>query len=291
MTNSFANKKELRFIITLGTGKFGSSSNNQIRLEGYRATIEIDKAGGMMMGTLRAQIYGVQQSDMNAVTTLQWKPRSLIPNTVEVYAIDGAQETLVFTGNIVNAWGNYQSMPDVFLQIQAQSAYFAQLTPVAPRSYKGQIDVASIMGQIARTMGFTFENNGVQVQLSDMYLANTGLEQAKTLARAAGIDLYVDDNVLAITPPNVPRGGLVPEISSQTGLVGYPTFDGVGVNFQTLFNPSIAFGGAIRLVTDIKQAAGQWIVTSVAHRLESEKPGAAWFSTVRGNANGLAISK
>ena len=37
MTNSFENKKELRFIITLGTGKFGSSSNNQIRLEGYRA--------------------------------------------------------------------------------------------------------------------------------------------------------------------------------------------------------------------------------------------------------------
>jgi hypothetical protein len=182
-------------------------------------------------------------------------------------------------------------MPDVFLQIQAQSAYFAQLTPVAPRSYKGQIDVASIMQQIARAMGFTFENNGVQVQLSDMYLANTGLEQAKTLARAAGIDLYVDDNILAITPPNVPRGGLVPEISAQTGLVGYPTFDGVGVNFQTAFNPSIAFGGAIKLVTSIKQAAGQWIVTSVAYRLESEKPGGAWFTTVRGNANGLAISK
>jgi hypothetical protein len=300
MTTSFENKKELRFIITLGTGKFGSSSNNQIRLEGYRATVEIDKAGGMMMGTLRAQIYGVQQSDMNSITTLQWKPRSLIPNTVEVYAIDGAQETLVFTGNIVNAWGNYQSMPDVFLQIQAQSAYFAQLTPVAPRSYKGQIDVATIMKGIVDDMNrqlpsdstkWAFENNGVQVQLSDMYLANTGLEQAKTLARAAGIDLYVDDNILAITPPNVPRGGLVPEISAQTGLVGYPTFDGVGVNFQSIFNPSIAFGGSFKLVTDIKQAAGQWIVTSVAHRLESEKPGGAWFTTVRGNANGLAISK
>jgi hypothetical protein len=289
--SSFENKKELRFVITLGTGKFGSSSNNQIRLEGFRATVDIDKAGGMMMGTLRAQIYGVKQSDMNSITTLQWKPRSLIPNTVEVYAIDGAQETLVFTGNIVNAWGNYQGMPEVFLQIQAQSAYFAQLTPVAPRSYKGQIDVASIMAQIARTMGFTFENNGVNVQLSDMYLANTGLEQAKTLARAAGIDLYVDDGILAITPPNTPRKGLIPEISKETGLLGYPTFDGVGVNFQILFNPSVVFGGSIKLVTDIVQAAGQWVVTSVAHRLEAEKPGGAWFSTIRGNASGLALSK
>ncbi len=44
MTNSFENKKELRFIITLGTGKFGSSNNNQITLEGYRATVDFTTA-------------------------------------------------------------------------------------------------------------------------------------------------------------------------------------------------------------------------------------------------------
>jgi hypothetical protein len=288
---SFEAKKQLRFIITLGTGKFSSGNNNQIRLEGFRATVTIDKAGGMMMGTLRAQIYGVKQSDINSITTLQWKPRSLIPNTVEAYAIDGNQESLIFSGNIVNAWGNYQAMPDVFLEIQAQSAYFNQLNPVSPRSFKGSMDVATLMEQIAKSMGYSFENNGVQVQLSDVYLANTGLEQAKALARAAGIDLYLDDNVLAITPPNAPRKSIIPLISRDTGLVGYPTFDGVGVNFAIYFNPSVTFGGRIKLVTDISQAAGEWIVTSMAHQLESEKPGGSWFTTVRGNANGLAISK
>jgi hypothetical protein len=287
---SFSNKKELRFIITLGVGSFGSSSNNQITLQGYRAQVDIDKAGGMMMGTLRAQIYGVTQSDMNSVTTLQWKTRLYIKNTIEVYAIDGAQETLIFTGNIVNAWGNYQSMPDVFLQIQAQSAYFNQLQPIPPSSLRGAVDVASLMSQLASTMGYTFENNGVSVQLSNPYLPNTGLEQAKSLARAAGIDLYLDDNVLAITPPNVARGGLIPQISATSGLKGYPTFDGVGVNFETYFNPSVRFGGSIKLVTPIIQAAGQWIVTSVAHRLESQKPGGAWFSTIRGNSTGLAVT-
>lgn len=288
--SSFDNKKELRFIITLGTGTFGASSNNQITLEGFRATVDIDKAGGMMMGTLRAQIYGVFQSEMNSITTLQWKPKAIIQNTVQVYAIDGAQETLVFQGNIVNAWGNYQSMPDVFLQIQAQSAYFNQLQPVAPSSFKGTVDVATLMAQLASSMGLTFENNGVQVQLSNPYLPNTALEQAKKLARDAGIDIYLDNNVLAITPPNTPRGTRIPEISPQSGLNGYPTFDGVGVNFQTYFNPAIAFGGSIKLVTSITQAAGQWIVTSIAHRLESEKPGGVWFSTVRGNKNGLAVT-
>lgn len=286
---SFDNKKQLRFVITLGTGKFGSSNNDTITLQGFRATADIDKAGGMMMGTLRAKIYGVKQEDMNSVTTLQWKPGTLIPNTVEVYAIDGPAETLVFAGNIVNAWADYQSMPDVFLHIQAQSAFFNALKAIPPRSFKGGVDVASVMAQIARDLGYTFENNGVTTQLVDVYLPNTGMEQAKDLARAAGCDLYLDDKILAITPPNVPRKVIIPLISPASGLVGYPTFDGVGVNFQTLFNPAVTFGGSIKLETDVQQAAGEWVVTSVAHRLESEKPGGAWFSSIRGNANGLAV--
>lgn len=286
---SFDNKKQLRFVITLGTGKFGSSNNDTITLQGFRATADIDKAGGMMMGTLRAKIYGVKQQDMNSVTTLQWKPGTLIPNTVEVYAIDGAAETLVFAGNIVNAWADYQSMPDVFLHIQAQAAFFNALKAIPPRSFKGGVDVASVMAQIARDLGYTFENNGVTTQLVDVYLPNTGMEQAKDLARAAGCDLYLDDKILAITPPNVPRRVIIPLISPASGLVGYPTFDGVGVNFQTLFNPAITFGGSIKLETDVQQAAGEWVVTSVGHRLESEKPGGAWFSSVRGNQNGLAV--
>lgn len=288
---SFENKKALRFVITLGTGKFGSSNNDQITLQGFRATAAIDKAGGMMMGTLRAKIYGVSQADMNSVTTLQWKPGTFIPNTVEVYAIDGPAETLVFAGNIVNAWGDYQSMPDVFLHIQAQAAFFNQLKAVPPRSFKGGVDVASVMAQIAKDLGYAFENGGVTTQLVDVYLPNTGMEQAKDLARAAGCDLYLDDKTLAITPPNVPRKTQIPLISPQTGLVGYPTFDGVGVNFQSLFNPAVTFGGSVKLATDIQQAAGQWIVTSMAHLLESEKPGGAWFSNIRGNAIGLAVTK
>ena len=289
---SFANKKQLRFVITLGTGKFGSSNNDQIILQGFRAIADIDKAGGMMMGTLKAKVYGVKQEDMNSITTLQWKPGTLIPNTVEVFAIDGTAETLVFGGNIINAWADYQSMPDVFLHIQAQAAFFNGLKAVPPRSFKGPIDVASVMAQIARDLGYTFENNGVSTQLVDLYLANTGLEQAKELAKAANIGFYLDDKILAITPtPNAPRKVIIPLISKASGLVGYPTFDGVGVNFQALFNPAVTFGGSIKLETDVQQAAGEWIVTSVAHRLESEKPGGAWFSTIRGNAVGLAVTR
>lgn len=289
---SFNNKKSLRFVISLKTGKFGSSENNVVTLQGFRAVVEIDKAGGVQMSTLRAKIYGVSQSDMNSITTTQWKPETWLANTVEVFAIDGTTETLVFAGNIVNAWGDYQGMPDVFLHIQAQAAFYGALAPIPPKSYKGAVSVATVMASIAKDLGLAFENNGVASQIVDLYLPNTALEQAKDLARMAGIGLYIDDKTLAITPtPSGPRGDIIPVISPQSGLIGYPTFDGIGVNFQTLFSPSVTFGGRISLTTDIKQAAGEWVVVSMAHRLESEKPGGAWFSTIRGSKNALAITR
>lgn len=295
MAGSFDNPKELKFVITLGTGNFGSSNNNQITLQGYRASVDIDKAGGMMMGTLRAQIWGVAQSDMNAVTTLQWKPKAFIPNTVQVFAIDGQQQTLVFTGNIVNAWGNYRAMPDVFLEIQAQAAYAELINGAAPNSYPGSsFSVPTVMQQLASAMGLTFENNGVVATLpANQYLPNTLLEQAQTLARAAGVWMYIDNGVLAITPPYQPRSKPVPLISAETGMVGYPTFDGVGLNFQTLFNPSIIFGGSVNVSSQIPLAAitgvTNWIVTSQALKLDSVKPNGAWFSTVRCTKTGLAV--
>lgn len=280
---SFANKKQLRFVITLGTSTFDGGQNNQLILQGFRAVVDIDKAGGMMMGTLRAKIYGVSQSAMNSITTLQAKPNGLIANTIEVYAIDGDVETHVYSGNIVNAWGDYQSMPDVFLQIQAQALYYNALKPVPPISVRGTVDVASLMGQIATDMSLKFENNGVNKTITDPYFPKTKLEQAKALAQAADIGFFIDDRILAITPsPYSPRNvDTVPVISAQSGMVGYPTFDGPGINFSSLFNPAITFGGKIQVKTDIPRANGEWIVTSIAHHLESERPNGAWHSTIR----------
>jgi hypothetical protein len=223
---------------------------------------------------------------MNSITTLQYQAISVdfIPNTISVYAIDGAQNTLLFQGNLINAWGNYQNMPDVFLSLEAQAGYLNQLTVIGPTSFQGAADVATIMGNLAGQMGYTFENNNVQVSLTNPYLPGTGIDQARALARAAGIWWGVDNGVLWITPQYKPRATAttVPSIGPNSGLKGYPTFDGQGyITFECLFNPAITFLGQVQLVTSIPKASGQWTVLNVAHRLESQKPNGSWFSTVR----------
>lgn len=250
-----------------------------------------------MMGTLRASIFGVSQSNMNSITTIQWQPQAFIPNTVQVFAIDGTQSTLVFTGNIINAWANYDNMPDVYLSIQAQAAYFSQLQPITPTAFSGPVDAVSLMNTVigkinAQGVIYTLENNGVpQTPIVNPYFANTGLEQLKDIARAAGIWMYVDNTIVAITPANQPRSKPVPIISKTTGLRGYPTFDGVGVKFQMLFSPSVTFGASVQIQSpETPRAAGIWIVTSLGLKLESAKPNGNWMMDIRGSKTGLALA-
>ncbi len=306
MPSSFDNRKALRFQITLPIGSFGGSNSNQATFEGFRATVEIEKAGGVQNNTLHARIYGLSQSDMNSLTVLQYQADQLaiastsgtgsqLRDNISVWAIDGDQETQIFMGTISTAWGNYQSQPDVFLELQAISGLANQLIPVAPTSVNGTADCATVMATLATQMGYILENGGVTVPISNPYLANTALEQARSLAHEAGCWIYFDPPVLAIVPPYTPRSTpVVPEISPQSGLVGYPSFGsgygGPSICLQTLFNPSIKFGGQIQVVSSLQRACGMWIVNSLAHSLESEKPGGRWFSTVAASKTKLVSS-
>jgi hypothetical protein len=292
MPASFDNLKDIRCIITLGTATFGSTSNNQVTLQGFRAVVNVNNGGGNMYAELTAQIFGVSAGDMNAITSIAYYNQSVLKNTIYVFAIDGDQTTQLFEGNIFNAWGNYQNQPDVFLEIQARTGLINSLQGIAGTTFQGAVDVATVMGSLATTMGYTLENNlTAPVMLSYPSLPGTALDQATSIAKAAGIWWGIENTVLWITPPNTPRiQSSIPVISPQSGMVGYPTFDGYGVSFQCLFNPKIKFMGQVQVVSSIPKATGTWLVTGVNHHLESNKPGGAWFSSVRANFSGLASS-
>lgn len=288
---SFDNKKGLRYVITLSVGSFGSTQSNKVIIQGFRSTCEVTLAGENMMGLASIKIFGVAQEVMNACTYLSWNLTQPRPNEIQVYAIDGTEETLVFSGNIVNSWGDYQAVPDVGLYIQARSAMTYSLQSTPPRSFKSGTDVASICGIIARSMGKTLENNGVQSKLDDEYLSGSPVDQLKDLANHARIDWGIEGNIVWIAPKGQGRGGLIPLISRETGMVGYPTFDANGVNVRMLYNANIRQAGKIKIETDIQRASGEFVVQSFGHTLSSEMPDGPWFTNVRANYGVLTLAK
>lgn len=284
--SSFSDKKRLKFVITLGTDRFDAAGNDTVVIDGFRAKVDISNGGGAQMSTLAAQIYGLSQDKMNKITTLRWKSNQQILNTIAVYAIDGARETLVFAGNIFNAMADYQNVPNVFLSVQAQNSYAMQMKAVEPLSIKGGQSVVNVVAVLADKMGLKFIPNGLTGTLTDTYEAGSLIDQLRAIAKAARFEFYADNKKLEITKTYAPTSAPTCEVSPQTGLVGYPTFDSVGVSFTTLFNPTLTHGCRVNLKTDIKQAAGVWKAAVINHMLESENPSGAWFSFCRANLIG-----
>lgn len=256
-----------------------AEGGNQVTLTNHRATAQIKKAGGLAMTECQFRIYGMSLSLMNQLSTLGRLPLAGRNNAISVSAGDDESGMgVVFQGTITNAWADFKGSPEVPFHVVAQSGMAGALAIAPPSSFTGSADVATIMSGLATQMGLAFENNGVTAQLANPYFPGALYAQAQACAEAAGIDMVVELGVMAIMPRGRPRGGQVPLITPQTGMIGYPAFTGNGIAIQTLFNPSITFQGLIKVESELTPANGQWRVYSLMHDLAAETPGGPWFT-------------
>jgi hypothetical protein len=278
---------DLRF--QLGTGAFGEDGNNVVELSGLRTTANITKSGGVSMSSLDLRVYGMPLDVMNKLTILnKLRYTDSRFNSVTVSA-DGA---VCFTGILSEAWADIQSAPDALFHASAFTGLLEAVKPVKPVSYNGSVDVATVLAGIAAQMQpiRTLENSGVDIRISDPYLPGTLRDQALAVARAAAINLYIDDTVLAIWPQGGSRGGLVPVLSAATGMVGYPQFTQNGIMVRTLYNPSLVFGQTVEVQSALTPANGQWTIAAISHNLDSNVPGGAWFTSIECGLLGQTVA-
>ena len=296
-------KRIIRLTFTLGKGSFGSSGKNTLTIQGLRASINIQTALAFASAA-DVTVYGLKQSDMNALTT--YNKLTTIGNIsadelntilVEVGDKDGMD--VVFYGHIFNAFGDYNNAPNVALRISASAGLWQRIAPAPAISFKEDFEIAPQLEALAKRMGYVFENSGVTAKLPPTYLAGTAFDQADKLAHDANINLIYDGRVMAIFPKGGVRKKTVPILTKDSGLVGYPTFDQLGMSLQCLYTPRVVFGGAIqiemdRILADATKAnknPGQnekqqkimttWFVSQCSYYLESETPGGQWFLDLR----------
>lgn len=272
-------RRHIDLTIQIGQGSFGESGFDTVTLSGLRVIANIAKFGGAAMGQANLRVYGMPQTMMNQLSTLGMLVTQARRNIVAISAgSDDSGMSQVFQGTITDAFADYSAAPDVSFQMSAAAGLFQAIKPVAPNSFKGSADVATIMSGLASQMGFAFENNGVSVQLSNPYFPGTARDQVVACATAANINFSTDDQKLAIWPKGGSRGGLIPLISPETGMVGYPAFNSLGMVVTTLYNPGITHGGQIKVQSSLTPACGMWVVNNLTHDLAAELPGGPWFT-------------
>lgn len=284
---SFTKRRiDLKFTLGGGTTAVPNPSfeggADQVTLSGLRCSANITKAGGSSQATLDLTVYGMTRSQMNALTilnTIQYSDGAA-KNRVVVSAGDDKSVSVCFDGDITEAWTDPHGQPEVAFRIRAAAGHLSAVKPANPTSYDGDVDVATVLADIAQKMEppRTLENSGVTAQLHCPYYPGSLLDQAKAAAVAAGCYLYLDDNVVAIWPKDGARNVAAGTVSPETGLVGYPAFSQNNIDFTTLYSSTFAIGGKVTVKSSLDQASGTFVVAKIVHNLDSETPGGPWFS-------------
>jgi hypothetical protein len=279
----------LEFQLGLGAN-FGDSGSDTIEVKGVRTSVTLNQAGGRAMTSADIKVYGLPLDVMNQLTILGAPLDDSKHNTVIISAGDaGGPLSVVFAGTIMEAWVDARNAPEICLIVGAKDGALLALRPTIPVSFKGTVDVATIVSYIAEVANMGFQNNGVSVQTTSPYYPNTVLSQLQDLAdhydfnavvETAGGDANANSSKIIIWPKGTARPSSVPMLSRATGLIGYPMHTQQGIELETLFNPAIVFGGDVMVESDLKPANGRWNVFQISHDLESETPNGKWFTSI-----------
>lgn len=259
-----------------------SGKTQTLTLTGYRMSAVIQHAGGVSSGQLFLTIWGLDKTTMLNLSTYGLKINGLPRNGITLEAGDDqAGMATVFIGQILTAEADLNGQPETPINIVAHCILTQAVAPATATSFRGSVDVATIMSGFATQMGLKFENSGVNVTLRNPAFSGSANTQMRACAEQANINAVVVDGVLAIWPRFGSRNGSIPLLSPQTGAIGYPTFSAFGPTIRSRFNPSIGIGQKIQVQSEITAACGEFTVYNLTHELDCEMPdGGKWFTQI-----------
>lgn len=284
-------KKIIRVTFELAQGNFDSSVNspagpsqpqNTKIVENLRVHADIKKGGSPSKNEAVLKIYGMNQHDMQQLSTVGLNNLAVQKNLVQVAVGDSDGLTTAFQGEITGAWVNYHTPPDLDLEVHAISGYFASIQPMHPTSLQGGTPAASIFQRLADQMGIPLQNNGVTAQIQDPYLTGSAYTQALSLAMAVGVEFGIDNGVLWISPRGQfrPPLGQVPLLTPASGMKEYPIWDKQGLVVESLYDPLFQIGGEVQIASSlVERANGPWRIHGLHHNLSSKHPHQASWHT------------
>ena len=269
---------------------FPSTQSGSIQLPQLRTKVRIRNSGAPSQSEASIEVFGLDQSLMNSLSTLGMQVNLLGKNGIIVTAGDAASGmTTVFAGTVLNAYADYNAAPIVPFRFECQGFAAQAVAPATALSFPGPTQVATIMQQIANSLGCAFENNGVSTVLNNPYFPGSIMAQFAQCRDHADIGAAFvppydqsGNPTLSIFPKFKGRSGaavLVAPPPSGT-MIGFPSFTQQGILVRNVFDPRIRFFGQVQVQSSVKPANGTWLVTKLDHALDSLEPDGLWESSL-----------
>ena len=269
--------KTIRVTITLGKGVFSEGGNVKV-IEGLACEVSVEKPGLPDKNKARVKVWGLKLEDMAQLTMLSFRPLESQHNLLEIQAGEqGAALPLVFRGEILSAFADFNSAPDVCMEFTADSGTYAQQIAASPASAQGEVNADGLFALFAAEAGYTYKNEGVSASVRNPWLAGSPVDKLVKLARDIGCELLIDDGSVLVMPAGRARSGGTVLLSKETGLIGYPTFNQDGISCRCIFNPGLQHGGLVQVKSIVPRSSGLWRVNKLTHNLGAYQPsGGSW---------------
>lgn len=272
--------KTVQIAVTLGKGAFSEGGNTKV-IEGLACDVSVLKPGLPEKNSASVKIWGLKYEDMAQLTMLAFRPLESLYNSLSIRAgVKGNALSVVFQGEIISAFADFNQQPDPCMQIEADSGSYPQQLAVPVATVKGAVEADKLFAQFAAEAGYSYANRGVSASVQNAWLPGSPIDKMTKLARDIGCELIIDDGEVLVMPAGAARAGTAVFLSESSGLIGYPTFNQDGIACRCHYNPHIAYGGLIDVRSMVPRASGIWRVTKINHLLSAYRPGGNWETQV-----------
>ncbi|MEX3240536.1 baseplate hub protein [Serratia quinivorans] len=269
-------KRSLKFQFTLKSGKFDESGNDILTIDNIKAEVEVGAFGGVSGTTLEARVYGLSEEKMALLSYKGIQINGPAQNMVKIWADDKP----IFFGAIMSCYADMNQMPDAPLMISANATGYDQSVRCKDFFVKGVVLVSDIIKSIAKSIDYTVVDSGVATTVENPFYSGNAIEQITKCAQDAGIEIDIRLGIIYIWPQNGDVDAVVPYVSPENGLIGYPIFNNYGVTFQCVYSNLITRGRRVKLKTSIPNASGSYVVVGAVHYLSSWTEGGPWMTIV-----------
>ncbi|HHE5697844.1 TPA: hypothetical protein ACPEY2_001734 [Citrobacter amalonaticus] len=271
-------KHSLRFDFTNETSSFDKKGNNKLSINNIKSSVSLNSVIGRAGTTADIYLYGLS---LNRMAELSGKADGLVADGQKISVEVFADDSLVFSGGMTSSIANMNAAPESSLMIAATANIDLQKMTASPFTANGQQSLESVINSICSSAGYEAAFNGVKGMTTSgsPHFEGSVFDQLHQACSDYGLSMSVTPpKKVEFWPSSKERDEVVPFISKEYGLIGYPVFSNGGLMFQTQYSSLLVIGRYIDIKTELPHADGRYQLTSVRHELSSWTGNGSWHS-------------
>ena len=274
---SLYSKRSIKFIFVNETSSFDDSGNNTITIDEVKSTVSFQSAGNLFGTQVSVSLFGLS---IELLAALSSKAMGLFGTDTERISMKiFVGETSVFAGYMTSSIANMNSIPNTSLMITATANADLQNKPASPFSFNGATPVPDIINAICNAAGYKAYITGLNgLVVTNPHYEGDIFSQLTALCSDVNVAMSVTPPSISFWPQDGAKDDVMPFISPEHGLIGYPVFSNGGLMFQTQFSTLLTIGRNVQIETSLPHASGVYKLTSVTHELSSRMPDGPWHS-------------